>query len=75
MVLRGDVDDLLFEIFDWLIASMVAELELEGLSSQRQGNDLVPQAYSEDGDNAREVLDSTYGLLCSLWIARTIGEE
>ena len=48
VILRGDVDDLLFQVFDGLIASMVAELELEGLGTQAQGYDLMSQAYSKN---------------------------
>ena len=34
VILRGDVDNLLIQVFDGLIATMVSELELEGLGAQ-----------------------------------------
>ena len=75
VILRGDVDDLLFQVFDGLIAAMVAELELEGLGTQGQGYDLMSQAYSEDGNLSGKVLDGRDGLLGPLGIARPIGDE
>ena len=75
MVLRGDVDDPLPQVFDRLIASMMAELELEGLRSQGQGYDLMAQAYAKYGHLSSEMAHGLDGLLRSLRVPRAIGQK
>ena len=75
MVLRGDVDYLSLQIFDRLVAAMVAELELEGPGAQSQRDDLMAQADPEDGNLAGKVLDGIDGLQSPLRVAWTVGEK
>jgi len=75
MILGGDVDDLFFQVFHGLVASVVAELELESICSKREGDDLVAEADSKDWDLACEVLHCSHGRHSPLWIPRPIGDE
>ena len=75
MILRGDVDDLLFQVFDGLIAAMMAEFEFEGLGTQAQGYYLMPQAYSKYGNLSSIMSDGRYGLRSSFGIAGSIGDK
>ncbi len=57
MVLAGDFDFSGLEIFDRVVGAVVAELELVGLCSERQSENLMAEAYSEDGDFAEQLAD------------------
>ena len=57
VVLAGDFYLSSPEILDRMIGAMMAELELVGFCTKRQGEDLVAEAYSEDGDFAEQLAD------------------
>src|SRR5260221_7427887 len=48
MVLRRDLDATRREVFHRLVAAAVAELELVRLAAEREREELMPEAYSED---------------------------
>ena len=57
VVLAGDGDGAVAEVFDGVVPAAVAELELVGLSAEGVGEDLGAETDAEDGEAAEELLD------------------
>jgi len=57
VILACDFDFSGPEIFNRVIGSSVAELELVGLGAERQGENLVAETDAEDGDFAEQFAD------------------
>src|SRR5512132_725141 len=60
VVLRGDLDFACQQIFDRMVSPTMAKFQLEGLSAERQRDELMTQADTEDGflaDEPPDILD------------------
>ena len=72
MVLAGDFNLSRFEVLNRVIGTSVAELELVGPGAERQGENLVTEAYSEDGDFAKQFADGFDGVFHRRRVARAV---
>src|SRR2546430_8388156 len=61
VILRRDVDTPAAEVLHRLIAAAVPELQLEGLPAEREGQKLVPEADSEEGNASRKLPGRSHG--------------
>src|ERR1700675_3556707 len=57
VVLRGDLDLPGCQVFDGLVAAMVAKLELEGLAPKSEAQDLMSKADAEDRFGSDQLSD------------------
>ena len=62
MVLGGDFDFAGLQIFHRMVAAPVPELQLVGSGAVGQGDDLVAQADTEDGNGSQQLPDRFDGL-------------
>src|SRR5437660_12065927 len=63
------------QIFDRMVSAVVAELELEGLPSQRDSRQLMPQTDSEDRLAAHQPADGIDCIRARLRITGAVREE
>ena len=70
VVLAGDFDLSRFKVLNRMVGASVSELELVGPGAERQGKNLVTEAYSENGDFAKKFAD---GFDCVLHGCRVAG--
>ena len=75
MVLRGDGNSPAPKVLDRLIATAVAELELEGVSPEGMGQQLVSKANSKNRLFADELPEFLMDVSQRGWIPRTVREE
>src|SRR6185436_14616668 len=76
VVLRGNFDAARLQILYRLVASAVAELELEGFSTERETENLMAKANPESGNTALHNIAHGLGRVGNRrWIARPIGEK
>ena len=74
VILRGDLDSAGLQVPYRVIAAAVAELELVGLGSVGQGDDLVSETDAES-DTSQELPNGFDGLGTSSAVTGTVGEE
>jgi len=74
VVLAGDFD-LSGLILDGVIGSSVAELELIGFGAERQGENLVAEAYSENGDFAEQFANCLDGIVHGCRVAGAVTQK
>ena len=75
VVLGGDFDGAVGEVFDGMVAAVVAEGEARGLGPQGDGQELVPQADAHDGEFAEKVADGLDGVGEGGRVGGAVGEE
>ena len=76
MVLAGDADAAVVEVFHRMVGAVVAELHLEGLGAAGQRHDLVAQADAEGRDRRFDQFPHRRNrVIARLRIARAVGQE
>ena len=75
VILRRDLDLAGGQVHHRLIAAVVAELELVGLAAERQTQDLMAEADTEDRLLADQSLHVLFGVGHGVGIARPVGEK
>lgn len=75
MVLAGDRDTAITQVFDGLIATPVAKFQLKGAAAVGVAEDLVAEANGEDGLFADELTDLLVDVLECRRISGAIGEK
>ena len=76
MVLTGDADAASVEVLDRVVGAVVAELHLDGASTDSEAQQLVPQADAEERHLAiEEGAQRVDGVGAGFRITRTVGEE
>ena len=75
VVLGGDFDGAVGEVFDGMVAAVVAEGEARGLGPQGDGQELVPQADAHDGEFAEKGADGLDGVREGGGVGGAVGEE
>src|SRR5512147_2120365 len=74
VILGGDLDLAGGEVHDRLVSAVVSELELVGAPAQRQAEDLVSEADTEDRSFADQVADNA-GVWTNIRVAGTVREK
>ena len=76
MVLARDVDALSLEIHHRVVAAVVAEFHLEGLTAAGKAHDLMPEADTEEGDLLFKAHARRFdGVGAGLGVTGPVGEE
>src|SRR5207245_2032589 len=75
VVVRGNLDFAGAEMLHRMISAMVSELQLESFSSQRQADELMPQAYAENGHLSHQLTNALLRIAAGLGIARSVRQE
>src|SRR5208282_4536946 len=75
MVVRGDLDLAAGQLLYRMISAVVAEFQLEGLASERNSDQLMPQADSEDRLPSHQTPNVVDRIGAGLGIARPSRQE
>ncbi|MOA15969.1 hypothetical protein D3C78_1361580 [compost metagenome] len=76
MVLRGDHDAVVIQIFYRVVAAVVAKLHLHGFCTAGQSQQLMAEADAEHRDiGCQELLDGGDGVIAWLRVTRAVGQE
>ena len=75
MILRGNLDLIGEKILYRMVRTVMAELQLEGLTAKSQSANLMAEADPEDRNLADELSDRLNGVFHWFGVARTIGKK
>src|SRR4030081_4071134 len=75
VVVGGDLDLARLELLDRMITAVVSELQLERLAAQRNSNQLMSEADSEDRLPSHQPSNAIHRVCTRLGIARAIRQK